>query len=136
VAEFGITYDPSQPAGSRLAPEVVEEIVLVAPSTVAPGSITEPKMADNAIQRRAIADDAVGTDEIGAKEVKTANIDDGAVGGTQIADGGVGPEQVGAGVPTVVDSGNNPITAVHKKLTAAEYAGITTPDPNTWYFIT
>lgn len=136
MPDLMMALDLSQPVGQRLAPEVIAEIEAVAPSTVGPGDITEPKMADGSVSERTIVPGAVTSAAIGAGEVKTVNVGDGAITGPKLADGTVGPTKVDDGVPTVFDKDGNPITVRLVRLTAADFALITTPDPNTWYFIT
>lgn len=136
MADLLVAYDPTAPVGSRLAPEIIAEIQAVAPSTVNDDSITEPKLANNAVSSRtledgavetaALADDAVSGAKIGSKQVAAANI----------ADDTIGPEQTGNGIPTVTDSSGNPVAANLEEISSAAYTALTTPDPNTWYFIT
>lgn len=135
MSDLLVAYDPSKPAGERLAPEVRDEIQVVAPSTVGPGSIGETQLADDGVTGDKIAPGAVDTVAIATGGVETDNLAAGAVSGDKVQDHTIGPEQVGAGVPTIIDFSLNPVTVKFMGLTAAQYAGIS-PDPNTWYFIT
>lgn len=135
MPDLVIGYDPSQPPGQRLATEVQQEISVVAPSTVNDGSITEPKFADQAVSTRAIADGAVGSDQIAAGGVDTLNYKDASITAGKLAPGSLTPDNVAAGIVTAQDSAGNDITLTIKFVTAAEYAAIASPDPNTEYHI-
>jgi hypothetical protein len=136
VADLFIAYDPSQPVGSRLAPEVREEIAAVAPSAVADGSISTVKLADGAVTTTKLGVGAVASPRIGTNEVKAANLDTGAVSTVKLADGAVTPVKAGTGIVTAVDTSGTPVQQREVTLTAAAYALIATPDPNTRYYIT
>jgi len=134
VADLFIAYDPSADPGERLAPEVRTEIAVVAPSAVLNGSITTAKLADDAVTQAKIYPGAVGSTEIATGGVAAVNMATGAVESDALAAGAVVPAACGTGVPTAVDSADNPAETVLKFLTSAEY-GALTPDPNTLYFI-
>lgn len=127
--------DTSQTPGQQVAPELAAEIAALAPSAVVNGSITTPKLADDAVTSAKIAPGAVGSTEIATGGVATANIAASAVGTTQIAAGSVTPPKCGIGVVTAIDSTNTYIQAIIKPVTAAQYAALAPPDPNTFYFV-
>lgn len=135
MPDLVIGYDPSQPPGERLSTEVQQEISIVAPSTVNDGSITEAKFADQAVSTRAIADDAVTTDQIATGGVATSNLADDAVTAAKIAPGALTPDNVAPGVVTAHDSAGNAISLDIVFVTAAEYAALASPNPNTEYHI-
>lgn len=135
MPDLVIAYDPSQTPGERLPVEVRQEISVIAPSTVNDGDITDPKLADNAVTTRAIKPGAVTSTKIGLGEVLTANIGDDQVTAAKIAPGALTPDNVAPGMVTAVDSSDNPVTVKLKFVTAAEFAAITTPDPNAFYCI-
>lgn len=135
MPDLVIGYDPSQTPGERLPVEVRQEISVIAPSTVNDGDITDPKLADNAVTTRAIKPGAVTSTKIGTGEVLTANLGDDQVTAAKIAPGALTPDNVGPGMVTAVDSSDNAISLKVKFVTAAEYAAIATPDPNTEYHI-
>ena len=134
MADLFIAYDPEADAGERLAPEVRTEIAVVAPSAVLNGSITTAKLADDAVTQDKIYPGAVGSVEIATGGVNTVNIATGAVSSDKLAAGAVVPASCGTGVPTAVDSADNPAETIIKFVTAAEY-GALTPNPNTLYMI-
>jgi hypothetical protein len=135
VADIVVAYDPEQPAGERLAPEVIAEIQLVAPNDVQDGAITSTKLAAGAVEEANIAAGAVGSPELANGAVNAAALASGAVTSGKIAAGAVGFAAAGAGVATAEDSSSNPIALRFVPITAALYAGLTTPDPNTIYLI-
>lgn len=135
MADLVIGYDPSQPVGQRLPAEVRAEINVIAPSTVNDGDITDAKLDDNAVTTRAIKPGAVTSEKIANGGVQTINIGDGQVTAGKLAPGAVTPDVVAPGVVTAVDSAGNAQTVKIMHVTAAEYAAITSPDPNTDYFI-
>lgn len=135
MSDLFIAYDPSQPAGERLAPEVVEEIKTVAPSTVVNGGITTAKLADKAVTTAKLADGSVTGVQLASGAVDTVHLAAGAVETDQLADGAVTVAKVGPGVATAVGSDGSPLVARTMYLTASEYAAIATKDPNTTYAI-
>ncbi|QFG11183.1 hypothetical protein PBI_CLOVERMINNIE_36 [Gordonia phage CloverMinnie] len=134
MAELLVGYDPSQPVGQRLAPEVIAEIEEVAPSNLDNGSVTTAKLADDAVNQDKIAPGAVGTVEIETGGVNTANLATDSVTTVKLADDSVTDEKAGLGVATAHDSAGNPITLDAVPITAAAYGSIT-PDPNVLYLI-
>lgn len=135
MADLFVSFNPAQPAGQRLAPEVVAEIELVAPSTLNDGAVTEPKLAAGAVTNPKLAAGAVKSVNIAAGEVKTENLDDGAVTEGEIADGSVTPAKCAAGVFTTVDSDGEILDLQGMKTTQALYDAIASPSPNRCYFI-
>ena len=135
MADLVIGYDPSQPPGERLPVEVRQEISIVAPSTVDDQSITEAKLADSAVSNRTIKNGAVTSEKIANGGVQSINIGDAQVTAGKIAEGAVTPDVVATGVVAAVDSSGNALTVVIEPCTAAEYAALTSPNPNTLYFI-
>lgn len=136
MAELLIGLDLSKPAGQQLAPQVRAEIAEVAPSVVVNGSITTAKLAPDAVTGPKLAPGAVDTVRIATNGVETVNVQNGAISTAKLADGAVTLEKAGPGVMAVVDVAGDALQVTAMKLTAAQYAAITTPDPNTWYFIT
>jgi len=139
VADLFISYNPGNPPGERLAPEVVEEIREVAPSSVVNGAITTSKLADKAVTEAKLADGAVTHPKIAVGAVQTDNIANGAVGAAQLAPGAVTPEALGIGVVTSYDSDG--ATAVETDivyLTQAQYDALVaagSTDSNALYAI-
>lgn len=132
---YSIFFRPDEDEGSRLAPEIIAEIQFVAPSTVTNGSITEAKMADDSISTRTIKDGAVTTDELGDVAVTNPKLAPEAVTTDKIDDDAVTRAKAGVGVATAVDSTDSPINLELKRVTEAQMAAITSPDPNTLYLI-
>lgn len=135
MADILVAYDPEQPAGERLAPEVISEIQLVAPNDVQDGAITTSKLAVGAVEEDNIADGAVGTAQIANGGVAAANLATAAVTAGKIQAEAVGFAAAGPGVATAQDSSNNNIALRFVPITAALYAALTPPDPNTIYLI-
>lgn len=135
MAELLIGYDPTKPQGERLAPEVQAEIALLAPSNIPNGGVTTSKIANDAVTQDKIGDAAVGADQLAANAVTTAALATGAVTAVKIANGAVTSAKVGTGVMRVKDSSGNDIIVTSVPVTAAQYAAITSPDPNTLYLI-
>lgn len=135
VADLFIAFDPAANQGERLSPEVRTEIAAVAPSAVLNGSITTAKLADLSVTTGKVVDGAVTTAKIATNGVEAVNIKAAAVTSAKIAADAVTPDKCGTGVPTAVDSSGNPAETVIQFVTAVQYAAISTPDPNTLYFI-
>jgi hypothetical protein len=135
VADLLVAYDPTASAGSRLAPEVQDEIRDVAPSTVGANSITEPKMANNAVSTRTVVDGAITEPKYADASVSTRALGAKQVTGAKIADDTIGPTQTGNGVATCADKDGNDIALRFVPISSSDYAAITTPDPNTIYLI-
>lgn len=135
MPDLVIGYDPLQPVGERLPPEVIAEIQAVAPSTVLPGSITENKFADGAVSTRALGDGQVTSEKIGDGEVKTINLEDDAVTEQKLAPESVSPRTLAPGVPAFRDFAGNPITRTFVQCTLAEHAALASPDPSVYYMI-
>ena len=136
MADLFIAFDPNADPGSRLAPELVAEIGVVAPSVVLNGSITTAKMALQAITEACIYPGAVGSTEIATGGVATVNLATGAVTAAKIGTDAVTPNACAPGVVTAADTNGNPAATVIVVMTAVQYAALTTPDPNTLYFVT
>jgi DNA-binding transcriptional LysR family regulator len=135
VSDIVLAYDPAQPPGSRLSAEAVAEIQLVAPDTVADGTIDTRKMADNAISTSKIQPGAVTSPKIATGGVLTANIGPKQVTTAKIADGAVHFAQAGAGIATAQDASNNDISIRLVPMTAIAYAALSSVDPNTLYLL-
>lgn len=131
---YVVAYNPSAPVGERLAPEVRTEIALLAPVTIPNGSVTNPRIADEAVEERNVRDDTIRESHVRDAAVSTRTIAPDAVTRDRIAPASVDHTRVDAGVPTVTDVDDQPIALKFIPLTAAQYAGIT-PDPNTAYLI-
>ena len=135
MADLIAGLDMSQPVGQRFGPEVIAEIEVVAPSTVNDGDITEPKLDNGAVSTRALADGAVTEEKLGDEAVSTRALADGSVTDDKIALSGLHPEKVAPGIPTATDWNGNYVSLRHVVLTAAQYAALSAPDPNTLYYI-
>lgn len=125
--------DLSKPPGERLPPEVVEEIKLVAPSSVENGAITTDKLRDGAVTSRKLAPGAVDELAIGNGQVKNAALANGAVSEAKLADDAVTPAKCGTGVVTAEDATGAAVEMKVKFVTSAQYAALTTKDPNVTY---
>ena len=134
MADLLVAYDPAQPVGERLAPEVRAEIAELAPSTVDNGSITTAKLADDAVTTAKLAPGAVTSVEIATGGVSAVNLATDAVTTVKLADGAVTGDKVGTGVMKAYDSAGNAISLRGVPITAAAYGAIT-PDPGTVYLI-
>jgi hypothetical protein len=135
VADQVVCFDPTQDPGERLAPEVRQEIAEVAPSAVVNGSITTAKLAQDAVTTDKLDDGAVTSPKIAQGGVAAINLGPESVTTAKIADNGVTPEKCGTGVVTAADASNNAVETIISFVTAAEYAALMSPDPNTTYFI-
>lgn len=134
MADRFIAYDPNANEGERLAPEVRTEIAYIAPSAVVNGSITTAKLADLSVSTGKIVDGAVTGTKITAAAIGTSHLVTAAVTADKLGTDAVTPDKCGTGVPTAVDSSDNPVETVFKFVTAAQY-GALTPNSNTVYFI-
>jgi len=126
----------SKPPGQRFGPVMIQEIEIVAPSTVNDGDITEPKLDDKAVSTRTIDDKAVTEPKLGDGAVTTRVLLDGAVTDAKIGIGELHPEKVAPGIPTAADWQGNWISMRHVPITAAQYQALDPgPDPATMYYI-
>lgn len=135
MAELLIGYDPTKPQGQRLAPEVRAEIELLAPSNIPNGGVTTSKIANDAVTQDKIGDGAVGPSQLAANAVTAVALATGAVTTVKLANAAVTSAKVGLGVMKAKDSTGNDIALTGVPVTAAQYAAITSPDPNVLYLI-
>lgn len=133
MADTIVGFDPDAADGSKFADEVKAEIAAIAPSTIAPGSVSTTKLADSAVTNPKLAVNAVKSPNIGTGEVKQVNIAAGAVGNTQLGAGAVTAAKTGIGVLTVKDSDDNDMQLTALFLSSSAYAALTDKDPNTLY---
>ena len=135
MADLWVAYDPAKEPGDRLAPEVVDEIEIIAQAGVdsvigsadiEDGAVTTPKIADLAVTAPKLASNAVTTSKIAGNSISSDKLGPGAVT----------PAKVGAGVVTShnIDGGDLRMDVV--PVTAEQYAAIPNPDVNTLYLIT
>lgn len=127
-----IGWEPDNPDGEKLSPEVRAEIARVAPSTLNNGAVTEAKIGTAAVTGSKIADGAVGPSKLAANAVGNGQLANAAVGTTKLAPGAVTPDKAGTGVVVARDANGDPIAATIVPMTSTTYAG-TTPDPDTFY---
>ena len=135
MADLLVGFDLDKPAGSRFAPEVVAEINEVAPGAPPDGSIITPKLAPNAVTAEKVAPGAITGPKLATGAVGTAALGNGAVTGGKLAPGSVTGDKAGAGVVTAIDIHGNAVPFNVAVVSAAEYASLQTPDPNTAYYI-
>lgn len=129
-------FDPLADAGQRFkSPAVRAEIAELFPEGVAPGSISEADLANAAVTEAKLAAGAVTHTKIGAQAVQATNLAAESVTSSKIAPDSVGPEHVDLGVVTAQDDAGNDMALRVVKISAANFAALATPDPNTAYFI-
>lgn len=133
---YSIFIDLNQDQGEQLAPEVRAEIAAVAPSTVTNGSITTAKLAEDSVTNGKIAPGAVGSLEIATSGVETGNLAPESVTTSKLAPDAVTPVKCGTGVVTARDADGNDIEWAEVLMTAAQYAALSTKDPNVVYNVT
>lgn len=132
---YVFTFDPSAAAGERLAPQLREEISVLAPSTLNDGAVAEQKLQDGSVTHPKLAADAVQSGNIAAGQVLAVNLGSKAVTGEKLDDACVTPPKVGLGVVTSQDSGGSPVELRLVPITALEFSGIVTPDPAVVYLV-
>ncbi|AER48954.1 hypothetical protein SEA_DONNY_40 [Mycobacterium phage Donny] len=130
-----VMMDTAQPVGSKLDDEMIAEIEEIAPGIPPDGTITEAKLHAQAVSKEKIKPGAVDSTIIAEGGVKAINYESKSVGSAALADHSVGVLQAGTGVCTAYDAAGNPVESKRVYLTAAQYALIETPDPNTDYYI-
>lgn len=135
VSDALVGFDLAKPPGQRFAPEVVEEIGEVAPGSPPDGSITARKLAPLAVEHEKIAAEAVHSENIAPGAVKSINLGSSSVSTAKIANGAVTGTKAGDGITTAWDSDGNPIKMGIVPITSAAYAQLSSPDPNTTYFL-
>ncbi|MHC9292072.1 phage upper tail fiber protein [Mycobacterium sp. LTG2003] len=128
-----IAIDLDAEDGEKFAPEVRAEIAAVAPSLLVNGAVTTVKLRDLAVTLEKLADGAVTSPKIAAGGVKAVNIDTGAVTSDKIDAGAVTAPKAGVGVVTAHDSSGTAITVDIVPITAADYAALSSPNPNVLY---
>lgn len=135
MAITAVMFDTEADEGSKLDPEVKAEIDFLAPSTIDSKDIKENMLDDESVTHRAIAPGAVQSDSIAEHAVETINYAAGSVDTAALEDDAVTAAKAGTGVTTAYDHSGNPVEDKTVYLTAAQYAGIATPDPNTSYYL-
>lgn len=133
---IGVLYDPDQPPGERLAPEVRAEIDLIAPSTVNDGDITTPKLRDRAVTGEKIEQATVTGDHLAPGAVGNTALANGAVTGGKVADHTLTDQHAAAGLTTAHNAAGQPIRLNLVPMTAVEYAALgNNQDPDSAYMI-
>lgn len=117
-------YDPSQPVGQRLSPEMRAEIAALAPSVVTNGSVTGPKLADGAVGSAKLGAGSVDTTKIATGGVAAINLKAGAVSTAALADESVTPDKAGIGVPTAQDTSGNPISLTFVPISKSDFQAL------------
>lgn len=135
MAIVAVLMDTTAAPGSKLDPEMKAEIEHLAPGLEV-GEVGEAELAEHAVTQPKIAPGAVGTTEIAEGGIEAVNYAAGSVGSAALADDGVTGAKAGPGVVTAKDAAGNYIESSEWHGTAAAYALIETPDPNTTYYIT
>lgn len=129
-----VLFNTGGAPGSKLDPEMADEVRYLAPG-LEPEEVGEVELAEHAVTRPKIRPGAVGTVQLAEDAVNTANIAAGAVDTAALAPEAVTADKAGQGVVTSYDVNGNPVVSRQVYLSAAEYAGLETPDPNTYYYI-
>lgn len=135
MPEYVFTFNPAADPGERLAPELREEISVLAPSTLNDGAVAEQKLQDGSVTHPKLALDAVQSDNIGVGQVLAVNLGSKAVTGDKIDDGAVTPPKAGLGVVTSQDGSGTPVELHLVPITALEFGAIVTPDPAAVYLV-
>lgn len=130
-----VMFNTDGSAGSKLDPAVQTEIDLIAPSTIDDGDITTNLLADLAVTAAKLAALAVTTAKINDLAVTTGKLAALAVTTAKLADNAVTAAKTGTGVVTAYDHTGSPVDSKNVYLTAAQYAAIGSPDPNTDYYL-
>ena len=137
VASAVVLFDPTASPGSKFQSTAVkDEIALVAPGDITPGSVTTSMIADDAITAAKIAPGAVTSAGLATGAVQASNIDDGAVTAGKLAAGALTNAAAGPGIVTATSSSSSPISLNIEPITEAAYAALGSPDPNTLYLLT
>ena len=135
MADLFVAFDPSKNPGDRLAPEVADEIKVIA-DTTADIAVGADRLVDGSVGTSKLADGSVTTPKLAQGAVTTATIAAGAVNTDKLGPAAVTPAKVDAGVMTSHDVSGNNLRMDVVPLTAQEYAAIAKPDPNVLYLIT
>ena len=135
MSDLFVAFDPAQPAGEKLPPEVVTEIVTVSPSTLNDGQVTTAKLANDAVTNPKIAAGAVGAGKIATNGVVAGNLADDAVDTDAIENAAVTPEKTGAGVLTIKASDGQYLDVAAQVLTVTEHDALPAEDPTVLYLI-
>ena len=135
MAVTTVFFDTAAAPGSKLDPEMRAEIEFLAPG-LEDGEVGNSQLADNSITTDKIAPGGVTGVDIAADTLVTENYGPGSVDTAALADDAVTAAKAGVGVKTAYDAAGNPIESKEVYLTSAQYNLITTPDPNTTYYIT
>jgi len=130
-----VGYDPGGPVGQRLAPEIRAEIELLAPVNIPTGAVDNTKLGDGSVDNRTIDDKAVDNPKLDDAAVDARVVAAKSITAAKLADGSVNNTHVDIGVPVSLDVTGDPVALIFTPCTAAEYAALSTPNPNTIYFI-
>lgn len=134
MAVTSVLFDTAAPPGSKFDPEVQAEVEALAPG-LDTHEVVEINLDDDSVSTRTIQPGAVTTVEIAEGGVAAINLAEAAVNEAAIAPDAVTAEKAGLGVSTAYDADGNPVEDKKVYLTAAQYAALTTKDPNTTYYI-
>jgi len=135
MTDLWVAYDPAKEPGDRLAPEVVDEIQIIAQAGV-DSVVGSADLEDGAVTTPKIADLAVTAPKLASNAVTTSKIAGNAISSDKLGPGAVTPAKVGAGVVTSHDVDNNAIAMDVVPITAEEYAALPEKNPNVLYLVT
>lgn len=112
-----------------------EEIALLAPASVGPGTITEEKLALGAVTRDVIKEKTIDGTRIAEQAIGREQLAPAAVGADQLAPESVTGEKAGVGILKIVDASGVEIDMTGQIVTAAQYAQAP-QSPNIIYLVT
>ena len=134
MAVTNVLMDTAAPRGSKLDPEVQDEVKALGPG-LEDGEVTEDAIGAQAVSRAKIKPGAVGSTELDNAAVTEANMAPLSVGSAQVKDDALLGRHAGPGIVSAVDAAGNYIESKDWVGTYAEYAALVDPDPNLTYYV-
>lgn len=134
MAVTNVLMDTAAPRGSKLDPEVQDEIKALGPG-LEDGEVTEDALGFQSVSRDKLQPGAVGSAQLDEQAVQEANMAPLSVGSTAIKDDSLLGRHAGAGIVSAVDPAGNYIESKDWYGTYAEYTAIVSPDPNITYYV-
>ena len=134
MAVTNVLMDTAAPRGSKLDPEVQDEIKALGPG-LEDGEVTEDALGFQSVSRDKLKPGAVGSAQLDTQAVQEANMAPLSVGSTAIKDDSLLGRHAGAGIVSAVDAAGEYIESKDWYGTYAEYTAIVDPDPNITYYV-
>lgn len=129
-----VLMDTDSPRGSKLDPEMQDEIAALGPG-LEDGEVTEDAIAVGAVTRDKIGPGAVGSTQLDNGAVQEAHMAPASVNSAAIKDDALLGRHAGQGIVSAVDADGEYIESKNWHGTYAEYSAIVDKDPHITYYV-